>query len=138
MMKRSFQDTLNIADHYVEYGEIHGVRPDILWENKYAIELQHSPIKPEEIERRNTIYAIHGLIPVWIFHREEWLDDSYYERGRFGIETTVMDDDFALDGFVRLKAAERYMVEKNKGYILYFEFSKDIMFQGLTDDELKM
>ena len=55
-MKTSFQETLGIDIEYVEYWKIEGVRPDLLWKEKYALEVQHSPIKPEEVERRNRIY----------------------------------------------------------------------------------
>ena len=137
-MKQCFQQTLGIDIEYLEYGKIRGVRPDIVWQN-YAIELQHSPIKVDEIDRRNTIYAMNHLFPVWVFHRQEFAeDDAAFSRGCFGIETSAADPD-ELDGevdeFIKLKAAELHVLE-NIGGLFYLAFSKDKMYNGLTGSEI--
>ncbi len=77
-MKHFMKELLQITDENVEVYGYEGVRPDLLWEyaeKKYAIEVQHSPITKEEIQRRNTCYKTHDLIPLWIFHYEKYKGD---------------------------------------------------------------
>src|SRR5271157_3468851 len=62
---------LNDSTVEVECNRFPGVRPDLLWNLKYAIEVQHSSISTEEFVRRNEIYQANGIIPVWIFHAQE-------------------------------------------------------------------
>lgn len=80
-MKNCFQETLNLSNEYMEYGKIPGVRPDVIWKKKYAMELQHSPISIAEMQRRNAIYFQNKLIPIWILHGQE--SHSQFEQGYF-------------------------------------------------------
>ncbi|MFW9881126.1 MAG: competence protein CoiA [Candidatus Thorarchaeota archaeon] len=80
-MKTYFQNALNIADEFMEFSKIPGVRPDIILKNRYAIELQHSPITVSEIKRRNRIYHKNKLVPIWILHARE--NKPIFEQGYF-------------------------------------------------------
>ena len=75
-MKLLLQRRLKIPDRLVEYGKIPKVRPDLVWKDlggkrKFAIEVQHSPIQVEEVERRNQIYLARGYTPLWVLHAQE-------------------------------------------------------------------
>lgn len=85
-MKDCFQNTLKIHEDFVEYGKIDGVRPDLLWNNKYALEVQHSPINPINMDKRNVIYRKNKIIPVWIFHQQLEEKDAFFTEdiGVFG------------------------------------------------------
>ncbi|MHA2176495.1 MAG: competence protein CoiA [Candidatus Hodarchaeales archaeon] len=118
-MKCSIQETLNIDGKFMEYTKIKGVKPDILWNEKFAIEVQHSSISAEEIERRNKIYFENNLVPIWIFHMDEWEDLAYYQRGKYCKWHTYDDS-------LRLKLSERY-VSFLQGGLLYIGFDSDFM-----------
>ena len=115
-MKEFFQKFLEIEDENVEYGKIKGVRPDLLWKNKYSIEVQHSPIQPEEIERRNGINEDNKLIPVWIFHQKELIPK--FKPGEFGADHDY--DDYLL----RLKVSEVFHQTEKCG-LFYFQMDKE-------------
>ncbi len=120
-MKNCLQSFLGIPNEMMEYGKIKGVRPDLLWQNKYAIEVQHSKIPIEEILNRNQIHYDNNLIPVWVFHQQEFQDENYYKKGNFGIYNN--NDD--CDTF-RLKKSEQLISETYNGLFL-LSFSTDYM-----------
>ena len=117
-MKEFLQQFLQIPDRYMEYGKIRGVRPDLVWKNQFAIEVQHSHISIDEVKRRNQIYFNAGLVPLWIFHEQEIENCNYYERNR-GIYgryhwseaalTCVEDIPLHTDLFLTLKLVEKYI-----------------------------
>ncbi|OLS23105.1 MAG: hypothetical protein HeimC3_26550 [Candidatus Heimdallarchaeota archaeon LC_3] len=129
-MKRVFQEGLSIPSHHVEYREIDGVQPDLIWwiseTDKYAIEVQHSPISIVEIERRNSIYCKNGFIPVWIFNRDT-VGCDYYEKGKYGL----WDENCLL----RLKTNERYLL-KIQGFLIYIAFNNDFYEENEEEGKL--
>lgn len=116
-MKLHMQDLLKIPDEFMEYGKIKGVRPDLLWEKKYAIEVQHSSISIEELQRRNKIYFSQDLIPIWIFHAEEF-DALPYQKGNYKTIYAKMDEEY------RLRNIELYLL-RIYGFLLYLEFESE-------------
>lgn len=82
-MKEFLQNLLEIPDEYMEFGNIQGVRPDLLYDKKYAIEVQHSPISTDEMIRRNNIYCQNQLIPIWIFHSDLIPNEDVKEGGMY-------------------------------------------------------
>ncbi|MFW9997175.1 MAG: competence protein CoiA [Candidatus Odinarchaeota archaeon] len=130
-MKECLQSTLDINKEFVEYAEIKGVRPDLVWKNKYAIEVQHSSISSEETERRNNIYFLNKLIPIWIFHRREGDGDAFFNRGQYrkfhkhnAYDSIHVEDEYIY----RLSTAEREVLEI-QGCLFFMEFSKKEMIQ---------
>jgi hypothetical protein len=125
-MKECLETTLGIDKKFVEYSRIKGVRPDLVWKSTYAIEVQHSPISPEEIDRRNNIYFINNLIPVWIFHKQEENDEAFFNRGqyrRFHRHNTYNSTNIEDEYIYRLSSAERHVLEI-QGSLFFLEFSK--------------
>jgi hypothetical protein len=107
-IKDFFQEFLGLDVDDMDYGDIEGVRPDILYQKKYAIELQCSPISDDEIRRRNAIYIKHDLIPVWIFDEVVFLP----EPNRYS--------DY------KLRVSERYVHTIQK-YLIYFSIDTTVL-----------
>ena len=111
-MKAYLQELLNIPDQYMEYGKIRHVRPDLFWKKKFAIEVQHSPIQPEELLRRNTIYLAKGIVPLWIFHAQEPEGNNFYERGTYL-------QDYEIRGEVKVCDDPRKKCHRYKDYPVF-------------------
>ncbi len=130
-MKEFIQAFLEIEDEFVEYAKIAGVRPDLFWRSKYAIEVQHSPINIEEFQRRNAIYSNNGVIPVWIFHESHsWEcppgDAEPSSNGEEGIYGKKHENKRAT---FRLNALEQWLVQSYNS-IFYLDFRTGV---GLRD-----
>lgn len=114
LMEEFIQSFLNIPDSDMEYSKITGVRPDALYLDKYAIEMQYSNITLQEIERRNNIYLTNGKIPIWIFHANEIVETP--------VELGIFAQPHHSDKY-RLKDAEIYF-EERFGSVFYLTFPK--------------
>jgi hypothetical protein len=115
-MKKWLVDLLGNRDTVqLEYYGIDGVRPDVLWQGKYAFEVQHSPIKTSEVERRNAEYERSGKVPIWIFHAEE-RKDAAYEKGKYRRRVERIHVFFPV---------ERKLSHENAVPVFYVRFPKD-------------
>lgn len=113
LMKKTLQILLNIPNKFIEYRKIKGVIPDLLYKEKYAIEVQYSPILVTEIERRNQIYRNNNLVPIWIFYY------SPYHKGNYlHLAIKSYRDTIELNRF-RLTESEQFIL-KEQGFLLYF------------------
>ena len=118
------------SDFEVEYTRIPGVKPDLLWKGKYAIEVQHSPISIEEIIRRNEIYIANGISPVWIFHAREPVlrNDNGDVVSTISLHAGIYGKKISMVG--KLKVSETYRLRDVEKFFadtqlitFYFQFS---------------
>lgn len=136
-MKEFIQSFLEIGDEFVEYAKINGVRPDLFWRSKYAIEVQNSPISIEECQRRNAIYSKNGLIPVWIFHESHYWEClpgdaepcSSELEGIYGKKYETENDTF------RLRTIEQWLVHTCNA-VFYLDFRTGVGLREFCMDKL--
>nr|MDO8109094.1 competence protein CoiA family protein [Candidatus Sigynarchaeota archaeon] len=100
----------------VEYYGLDGVRPDVFWYGKYAFEMQHSPIKIAEVNRRNVKYREQGLVPIWFFHADEG-ETARFERGNYRKLHEY--------GFRTFTAIERMLSSDGTIPVFYIRFLRD-------------
>ncbi len=118
-VKDFFQQLLGIPDSDMEYNKIPHVRPDFIWQGKYAFEVQHSPIKNKEYLRRNAIYRANNFVPIWIFHQKE-SELCQFKEGIHG--KSHPKGDFYQNP-MRLRSVEILNLEE-QDYIFYLQFPK--------------
>nr|MDO8111914.1 hypothetical protein [Candidatus Sigynarchaeota archaeon] len=109
---------------------IEGVRPDLVYLKdglRYALEVQHSSISPNERDRRDQIYRENSFTPMWIFHKEERENKAIHERGRYGCIRNRKDLEW--NQFVKLKDAEWFDFPS----ILYLSFEKGVKWAGKNE-----
>jgi hypothetical protein len=70
---------LGLGKDCLEYTNISGVRPDILYDN-YAIEIQCSPMSYDLMKKRNKIYLRADKIPVWIFFKDKYFSSKELKK----------------------------------------------------------
>jgi hypothetical protein len=124
-MKDDLQKLLNIPDEYREFRGIPGVQPDLVWQGRFAIEVQHSRIQTEEVKRRNAKYFNNGFIPIWILHRQEMEGNNYYERGFFLADH--FPEQYFIEQYIlttKLKDFEQYILQC-QGALCYIAFDND-------------
>lgn len=109
-------------------GEKH--RADVLINNT-VIEFQHSPIRAEEIARRNAFYLSCGYDMVWVFDANDQIKNEYEE---------TLDPAKSLNhGFVWKRAKQQFSVAMDSRVRVFIEYKTDVSapsFNGQKIDNL--
>jgi len=131
-----------------ETGELH--RADVKLYNNLVIEIQNSPIKPDEIEQREDFYGTERLI--WILNGKNLAKQSevfyYFEEQICAISVEIpsfldgcnyeMDDinmEFWSTEFIKESYIDKRVkkIENQNGYYYWFEFNTKIDFDSFIE-----